>query len=71
MPRLIKERDTRISVDLEIRIWYDEGQGSIHIAGSGLHSHVNANPDSKRGHPNLFRKLAQCLREAGKPAPEL
>ena len=69
MPRLLRERKPRISVDLEVRIWYDENQGSIHIAGNDLHSHVNPDPESRRGHPNLFRKLAQILRKAGKPAP--
>ena len=60
------------SVYLDVGVWYDEEQGHIHITAKdvhGFHTTVNSNPSSKRGHPNLFDKLAQCLRESGAPAP--
>jgi len=61
------------SVYLEVGIWFDEGQGQIHMTAknvAGFHTTVNGNPNSVRGHPNLFNKLAACLKEAGAPAPE-
>lgn len=71
MPTLTYERDPRISIDLEVRVWYDEGQDSIHIAGSGLHTHVNNNPESKRRyHPKMFEQLRRLLKKADKPAPD-
>ena len=62
------------SVYLDVGIWYDEDQGHIHITAKnvkGFHTTVNADSASKRGHPNLFRKLAKCLKEAGAPAPDI
>jgi hypothetical protein len=61
------------TVYLEVGIWYNEDQDNIHITAKdfgGFHSTVNGNPASVRGHPNLFNKLAACLREAGVPAPQ-
>jgi len=58
------------SVKLEIRVWYDEQSRYIKLAGKGLTaSTVSNDPDSKRYHPNLYRKLATVLRNAGAPAP--
>ncbi|TNE39688.1 MAG: hypothetical protein EP321_12325 [Sphingomonadales bacterium] len=56
----------------KIGIWYDEAAGDIHLslAGQGL-STVNDRPDSKRGNPHLFNKLARILREQGKPHPPI
>ena len=62
------------SVYLDVGIWYDEDQGHIHITAKnveGFHTTVNKNPESKRVHPNLFNKLAKCLKESGAPAPEI
>jgi hypothetical protein len=62
------------SVYLDVGIWYDDEQGHIHMTArnvEGFHTTVNADPASKRGHPNLFGKLARCLREAGAPAPSV
>ena len=58
------------SVKLEIRTWYDEKSGHIKLAGKGLTaSTVSNDPNSKRYHPNLYRKLTKLLRDAGAPAP--
>ncbi|MES2020855.1 MAG: hypothetical protein V4460_06095 [Pseudomonadota bacterium] len=60
------------SINLELRVWYDEKSRHIKLAGTGLTaSTVSNDPKSKRYHPNLFRKLAVALRQAGAPAPEL
>ena len=61
------------SVYLDVGIWYDKETKSIHMTAKGVHGFhttVRQNADSKRGHPNLFSKLAACLREVGAPAPE-
>ena len=58
------------SVKLEIQVWYDEKSGHIKLAGKGLTaSTVSSDASSVRYHPNLYRKLARVLREAGVPAP--
>ena len=39
-----------------VGVWWNEDQGHIHITvrgNSAFHSTVNANPQSKRGNPNL------------------
>jgi hypothetical protein len=57
---------------LNVGVWYDEDQGHIHLTlpkSDWFHTTVNNNPDSKRGHPNLFEKLAKALKEAGVPSP--
>jgi len=62
------------SVYLDVGIWYDEKQGHIHMTAKnvpGFHTTVADNPASKRGHPNLFMKLAKCLRDSGAPHPEI
>lgn len=60
------------SIYLQIGIWYDEAKDSIHIASNDVpdfHTTVRADAKLKRGHPNLFRKLARILREGDAPAP--
>lgn len=62
------------SVYLDIGVWYDEEQGHIHLTAKnieGFHTTISPDPHSKRGHPNLFEKLARCLRDAGAPAPKI
>jgi hypothetical protein len=60
------------SVKLEVRVWYDEKSRHIKLAGKGLMaSTVSNDPDSKRYHPNLYRKLARYLKDEGKPSPDL
>jgi hypothetical protein len=55
-----------------ISLWFDEEAGDIHLSfpDHGL-STVNASPESKRGHPHLFNKLAKLLRDQGKPHPPI
>ena len=60
------------SVYLDVGTWYDENQDAIHMTAKGVknfHTTVRQDPGSKRGHPNLFEKLAQCLRDSNAPAP--
>lgn len=58
------------SVTLEVRVWWDPKSRYIKIAGPGLTaSTVSDDPDSKRYHPNLFKKLAKVLRDSGASAP--
>jgi hypothetical protein len=62
------------SVYLEVGIWWDAEQQQIHLTAknvSGFHTTVSADSDSKRGHPNLFVKLAKVLRDKGAPHPAI
>ena len=60
------------TVRLELSVWYDDKSRHIKLAGKGLTaSTVSNDPASRRYHPNLYRKLAKCLREAGVPAPPM
>jgi hypothetical protein len=59
------------SLELTVRVWYDTASRHIKIAGPQLTaSTVSNDPASKRYHPNLYRKLATTLKDAGLPAPE-
>ncbi len=53
----------------DVSIWWREDTGRIHISFEGKISTVSPDPKSKRGNPHLFRKLAECLRDAGAPHP--
>jgi hypothetical protein len=58
---------------LNVGAWYNAETGHIHLTlprSGWFHTTVVSDQNSKRGHPNLFRKLARALREAGVPAPE-
>lgn len=62
------------SVYLEVGIWWDAEQRHIHLTAKnvpGFHTTVSADPDSKRGHPNLFAKLAKVLKDNGAPHPAI
>lgn len=57
---------------LNVGAWYDQTTGHIHLTlphSGWFHTTVTANATSKRGHPNLYSKLARALREAGVPGP--
>ena len=61
------------SIYFEVGVWYNETTGSIHMTtkdAPGFHTTVRQDPKLKRGHPNLFKKLAKCLRDSGAPAPQ-
>lgn len=62
------------SAYVRMGMWWDADQGHIHLTAPGVHGFhttVNDNPESKRGHPNLFTKLAKALRDAGAPHPPI
>ena len=55
-----------------VGIWWDQRDGCIHMTINDIpngHVAISNNPGSRRGHPTLFDKLAQCLREKGAPSP--
>jgi len=59
---------------LNVGAWLDPKTGHIHLTlpNSGwFHTTVNDKLDSKRGHPNLYGKLARALKEAGVPHPDI
>ncbi len=52
------------TVYLHAGIWHDKDTGEIHISGpkeKGFHSTISNDKDSKRYHPNLFKKLKEIL----------
>ncbi|WP_156526867.1 hypothetical protein [Bradyrhizobium sp.] len=62
------------SVYMEVGVWWDPDQGHIHVTAKnvlGFHTTVSPDASSKRGHPNLFMKLAKVLRDNGAPHPEI
>ncbi|MBZ9859710.1 hypothetical protein [Mesorhizobium sp. CA12] len=59
---------------LSIGAWYDVETGHIHLTlphSGWFHTTVSADEESKRGHPNLYKKLARALKEAGVPGPDV
>jgi hypothetical protein len=59
---------------LNIGAWYDRSTGHIHLTlphSGWFHTTVAPDESSKRGHPNLYSKLARALKEAGVPGPEV
>lgn len=58
---------------LNIGAWYNENTGHIHLTlphSGWFHTTVTNDSMSKRGHPNLFQKLARALKVAGVPGPD-
>lgn len=58
---------------LNIGAWYNVETGHIHLTlprSGWFHTTVSNDPDSKRGHQNLYAKLVRALKEAGAPFPE-
>ena len=61
-----------IAFYMEVRFWYDETDGAIHMTAPDVpnfHVAVAGDPESRRGHPSLFKVLTQCLHEKGALAP--
>ena len=59
------------SVTLEVKVWF-ESDGSIRLASDAdpaLRAIIKNDPERPLGHPTLFKRLAQCLRVMGVPAP--
>jgi hypothetical protein len=61
----------RKSQEITLRYWFDEADGSIHLASTDPQfiSTVNARTGSARCHAHFFAHLARTLRDAGLPAP--
>ena len=64
--------EQRKTATVELNIWYDDQDGSIHLASrdGNFITTVCNKPDSARRHVNLFRKLASVLKDAGLPHPD-
>lgn len=58
-----------VGTDITVRVWYDEEQDVIKMRVAGELTSVNNNPESKRGNPSLYKKLATVLRDAGEKYP--
>ena len=59
------------SVSLNVKFWF-ESDGSIRLtseAEPSLRVIIKNDPERPLGHPALFKRLAQCLRNMGVPAP--
>ena len=57
---------------LKIGVWYEAETDQIHLTlprSNWFHTTVSGAAGSKRGHPNLYAKLARALKEAGVPGP--
>lgn len=57
---------------VQMSLWFNAETGHIHLAAPGSSWFITTvcnTPASKRGHPNLFGKLARLLDEAGLPGP--
>ncbi len=53
-----------------VTFWYSADSDTIHLTVPDIFaSTVTPDPVTKRGHPNLYWKLAAILRENGLPAP--
>ena len=62
------------TVYLNMGVWYDTDSDQIRMTlphSGWFHTTVNNDAESKRGHPNLFSKLARALKEAGAPYPDV
>jgi len=57
---------------LSVGAWFDSETGHIHLTlprSGWFHTTVSGDPESVRGHPNLYGKLTRALEEAGVPGP--
>ena len=54
------------SVHIDIGFWLHE-DGSIHVTSNdvkGFHVAVNENPSRKNGHPTLYKRLVEILKQS-------
>jgi len=72
MPETLRKSGPGNKVHFGIGVWFDAKLNCIKIQSddAGFITTVRADPSLKRGHPNLFRKLAKVLRNNGAPAPD-
>lgn len=57
------------TVYVDVGIWRDKETGEIHISGpkeKRFHSAVSNDKNSKRYHPNLYKKLREILKREGR-----
>jgi hypothetical protein len=57
-----------------VGVWYDPKTQHIRISipkSDWFITTVNNDASSKRGHPNLYGKLARALKVAGVPGPDV
>ena len=52
-----------VGTDLQIHVWFDEKQDVIKMRIAGELTSVKNDPNSKRGNPSLYKKLAAVLRD--------
>ena len=66
------EAEAGKTVRLDVGIWWNPETDHIHISAKDQFiSTVCAKEGSARCHPNLYRKLARALRDAGRPHPQI
>ena len=67
------EKGNRKAVYFEVGVWFDERDNSLHVSsraiGTGFNVSITNNPQTRRGHPTLYKWLSACLRATGAPAP--
>ena len=67
------KRGSPKTVRVEIGVWYEESDGKIRISAPSVPGFklttVNRDPKNRRGHPHLYEKLAQLLRDKSVVAP--
>lgn len=67
---VVMASENQRSINIDLRVWYDEGDGQIHVASKDRFiSTISLRANSERRHRHLFRKLAEQLRAEGRPAP--
>ncbi len=60
------------TVSFPVSVWYSETTRLIHLArptDDGFITTISGDPADARGHPHLYGKLADALRDNGAPAP--
>jgi hypothetical protein len=68
----MSDDEKKTSASFPVSIWYAAETGEILVARPTEKSFVtsiSANPEAENGHPQLYSKLANALREAGAICP--